>query len=114
MGYRGFTLAGSYLRGHGEDAPAYHSYDLGLSYNFGSWVTSVAVGGYFADRNPLSLLQMPDVDQLYSVEIGAAYELRPGIHLLGRLKFFDSRTMLRDTAFDGLGGSFYVGTSFGF
>jgi hypothetical protein len=114
MGYRGFTLAGSYLRGSGEDAPGYESYDVGLSYNFGSWVTSVAVGGYFADRNPLSLLHMADIDQLYSVEIGAAYELRPGIHLQGRLKFFDSRTVFRDTALDGLGGSFYVGTSFGF
>ncbi|MGE0665265.1 MAG: porin [Sphingomonadales bacterium] len=114
LGYRGFTLAGSYLRGHGEDAPGYESYDLGLSYNFGSWVTSVAVGGYFAERNPLSLLHMTDIDQMYSVEIGAAYELRPGIHLQGRLKFFDSRTVLRDTALDGLGGSFYVGTSFGF
>lgn len=114
MGYRGFTLAASYLRGSSEDAPGYESYDLGVSYNFGSWVTTVAVGGYFADRNPLSLLQMPDVDQLYSVEIGAAYELRPGIHLLGRLKFFDSRTVLRETALDGMGGSFYVGTSFGF
>lgn len=114
MGYRGFTLAGSFLRGQGEDEPGYESYDLGLSYNFGSWVTSVAIGGYFADRNPLSLLHMNDIDQMYSVEIGAAYELRPGIHLQGRLRFFDSRTMFRDTALDGLGGSVYVGTSFGF
>lgn len=114
MGYRGFTMAASYLRGTAQDAPGYESYDLGVSYNFGSWVTSVAVGGYFADRNPLSLLQISDIDQLYSVEIGAAYELRPGIHLLGRLKFFDSRTVFRETALDGMGGSFYVGTSFGF
>jgi hypothetical protein len=114
MGYRGFTLAASYLHGGGETATAYDSYDLGVSYNFGSWVTSVAVGGYFADRNPLSLLNAPDIDQLYSVEIGAAYELRPGITLLGRLRFFDSRTVFRDTALDGLGGSLYFGTSFGF
>jgi hypothetical protein len=114
MGYRGFTMAGSYLRGRGQEMPRYESYDVGLSYNFGSWVTSVAVGGYFADRDALSLLHMTDVDQMYSVEIGAAYELRPGIQLRGRLKFFDSRTMLRDTAFDGLGGSFWVGTSVGF
>ncbi|MEN3975326.1 porin [Emcibacter sp. SYSU 3D8] len=114
LGYRGFTLAASYLRGAAEDAPGYESYDLGLSYDFGSWVTSIAVGGYFADHNPLSLLHATDIDQLYSVEIGAAYELRPGIHLLGRLKFFDSRTVFRETALDGLGGSFYVGTSFGF
>jgi hypothetical protein len=114
VGYRGFTLAGSYLHGSGESAIGYSSYDLGLSYNFGSWVTSVAVGGYFADRNPLSLLYGPDIDQLYSIEIGAAYELRPGIHVLGRLKVFDSRTVFRDTALDGLGGSLYLGTSFGF
>jgi hypothetical protein len=114
VGYRGFMLAGSFLRGGADGEAGYRSYDVGLSYDFGSWVTSIAVGGYFADRNPMSLLAGLDVDQLYSVEIGAEYELRPGVTLLGRLKFFDSRTLLRDRALDGLGGSLYLGTSFGF
>ena len=56
----------------------------------------------------------PQQETVLCYEIGAAYELRPGIHLLGRLKFFDSRTVFRETALDGMGGSFYVGTSFGF
>ena len=114
VGYRGFTLAASFLHGGDRQRLAYESYDLGLSYDFGSWVTSIAVGGYFADPNPISLVNALDVDQLYSVEIGAAYELRPGVTLLGRLKLFDSRTLLRGTSLDGMGGSFYLGTSFGF
>lgn len=113
MGYRGFTVAASFLHGGGGSVVGYDAYDLGVSYDLGSWVTSVAVGGYFADRSPM-MLAMVDVDQLYSVEIGAAYELRPGIRLLGRLKVFDSRSLLRTGPLDGMGGSFYLGTSFGF
>ncbi|MBI1180397.1 MAG: hypothetical protein GC201_07545 [Alphaproteobacteria bacterium] len=114
VGYRGFTFAASYLHGGNRDTLGYNSYDMGLSYNFGSLITSIAVGGYFVDRNPISLVNALDVDQLYSLEIGAAYQLRPGITLLGRFKLFDSRTLLRGTSLDGLGGSFYLGTSFGF
>lgn len=113
VGYRGFTLAASFLRGTGPAFVGYESYDFGLSYDFGSWATSVAVGGYFADNGPLSMLGAVEFDRLYSVEIGASYRIRPGIMILGRLRLFDYQTLL-DTGLRGQGGSLYLGTSLGF
>ncbi len=113
IGYRGFTVAASFLRGTGPAFVGYESYDFGVSYDFGNWATSVAVGGYFSDGGPLSMLGAVEFDRLYSVEIGASYSLRPGIKILGRLRFFDYQTLF-DTGLHGQGGSVYLGTSLGF
>lgn len=111
IGYRGFTFAASFLHGAGRASAAYESYDVGLIYEWSSWATSIAVGGYFSE--PGALLAAIDVDRMYSVEIGASYAIRPGLRILGRLQFFDYRSFL-DAEVGGLGGTLYLGTSLGF
>ena len=112
IGYRGFTFAASYLRGS-QAFSSYESYDLGLSYDFGSWATTLSVGGYFADRGGLGLLTALDVDRLLSVEIGASYQIRPWFTVSGSLRLFDYSTLL-GTGLDGLGGSLFLGTGLSF
>ena len=111
VGYGGLTVAGSYLHGRGSLDSGYESYDVGVVYEWSSWATSIAVGGYFA--TPDQIVSSLDVDRMYSVEIGASYAISPSFRVLGRLQFFDSRSAL-DTALQGSGGTVYVGTSFGF
>lgn len=111
IGYGGLTVAASYLRGSGPLASGYESYDVGVVYEWSSWATSIAVGGYFAD--PEQIVSALDVDRMYSVEIGASYAISPSFRVLGRLQFFDRRSAL-DTAIQGSGGTVYLGTSLGF
>ena len=113
VGYRGFTFAASFLRGS-QAFNDYESYDFGLSYDFGSWATTLAVGGYFADRSQsVGLLNGFDVDRLYSIEIGASYQIRPWFTVSGSLRLFDYSTLL-GTELDGLGGSLFLGTGLSF
>lgn len=111
IGYGGLTFAASYLQGGGPLASGYESYDAGLIYEWSSWATSIAIGGYFADEG--QIVSALDVDRMYSVEIGASYAIRPGFRVLGRLQFFDRRSAL-DAAIGGTGGTVYLGTSLGF
>lgn len=113
VGYRGFTFAASFLRGEGFADARYESYDIGLSYDFGNWATSLAVGGYFLSDGTITLSRLVDIDRIYSVELGASYAIKPWLRVLGRLQFFDYQTLL-STGPDGLGGTVYLGTSLGF
>ena len=113
VGYRGFTLIASFLRGEGQINSSYESYDVGLEYDFGSWATSLAVGGYFGDSNGMSYANLFEIDHIYSVEIGASYAIRPWMKVQGRFQFFDYQTLLGSTL-DGFGGTFFLGTSLGF
>ncbi len=113
VGYRGFTLVASFLRGEGQIDSSYESYDLGVQYDFGSWATSLAIGGYFGSDSPTSYANLLDIERIYSVEIGASYAIRPWLSVEGRFQFFDYRTLL-GSSLDGLGGTVYLGTSLGF
>ncbi len=113
VGYRGFTFIASFLRGEGQINSSYESYDVGLQYSFGSWATSLAVGGYFGSDSPTSYASLLDIERIYSVEIGASYAIRPWLSVEGRFQFFDYRTLL-GSSLDGLGGTVYLGTSLGF
>ena len=113
VGYRGFSLMASFLHGEDDINSSYQSYDVGLEYAFGSWATSLAVGGYFNDAPTVSYANLFDIDRIYSVEIGASYMLRPWLKLQGRFQFFDYRTLVA-SPLDGLGGTFFLGTSLGF
>lgn len=114
VGYRGFTFAANFLHGGGPAAADYESYDIGLIYEWSSWATSIAVGGYFGE--PGNLLAAIDIDRMYSVEIGASYAIRPGLRILGRLQFFDYRSFVDSEVggIGGIGGTLYLGTSLGF
>jgi hypothetical protein len=113
VGYRGFTFVASFLRGEGQIDSTYESYDVGVQYDFGSWATSLAVGGYFGDDSPTSYANLLNIERIYSVEIGASYAIRPWLSVEGRFQFFDYRTLL-GSSLDGLGGTVYLGTSLGF
>ena len=113
VGYRGFTLMASYLHGESQVRSSYESYDIGLRYDFGAWATSLAVGGYFGSESDYSYANLFDIDRIYSVEVGASYALRPWLRFQGRFQFFDYRTLYGGPV-DGLGGTFYLGTSLGF
>jgi len=113
VGYRGFTFIASFLRGEGQINSSYKSYDVGFEYDFGSWATSLAVGGYFGDSNGMSYANLFKIDHIYSVEVGASYAIRPWIKVQGRFQFFDYQTLLGSTL-DGFGGTFFLGTSLGF
>jgi hypothetical protein len=114
VGYRGFTFVASFLRGENDINATYESYDVGLQYDFGSWATTLAVGGYFGSDSPLSYANILDIDRIYSVEIGASYAIRPWMTVQGRFQFFDYRTLLGTSGLDGYGGTFFLGTSLGF
>jgi len=113
VGYRGFTMVASFLRGESQIQSSYQSYDLGLEYDFGAWATSLALGGYFGDTENIGYTNLFDIDRIYSVEIGASYMVRPWMKVQGRFQFFDYRTLLGGSL-DGLGGTFFLGTSLGF
>jgi hypothetical protein len=113
VGYRGFTMVASFLRGESQIQSSYQSYDLGLEYDFGAWATSLALGGYFGDAETMGYTNLFEIDRIYSVEIGASYTVRPWMKVQGRFQFFDYRTLLGGSL-DGLGGTFFLGTSLGF
>ncbi len=98
VGYRGFAVSGGYTRADNVIAPGTvptsltlptrEALDLGLSYRGKSWKTSVQLGSetIAAAVNGATLVQTP-AERRYSVEVGGAYAVAPGIAVTGGLRY---------------------------
>lgn len=98
VGYRGFAVSGGYTRAENIllagsvptslTAPMREAVDLGLSYRGKSWKTSVQLGSetIAAVVNGATLVQTP-AERRYSVEVGGAYAVAPGIAVTGGLRY---------------------------
>lgn len=98
VGYRGFAVSGGYTRADNVftagsvptslTAPTREAVDLGLSYRGKSWKTSVQLGSetIAAAVNGATLVQTP-AERRYSVEVGGAYAIAPGIAVTGGLRY---------------------------
>jgi hypothetical protein len=118
VGWKGFAVSGGYSR---VDAtmptslnPAKReAVDLGLSYRYKSWKTSLQVAAETGALLPYSPLAGTN-EQRYSAELGAAYALSPRLSLSGGVRY--ELTPLAPGTLDPArtDSSVYLGTAFSF
>ena len=89
MGYAGFKIGASYSRQQDHFKTAYQGFDLGFGYYGNSWSTNIQFAEYHRERDLLFSFGDAFYDQLYAVEVGAAYLLVPGVTFSGRFKYYD-------------------------
>ena len=114
VGWKGFAVSGGYSRADGGSAAGLlpnkrEAVDLGLSYRFKSWKTSLQVA---AESGGTFLLTQPD--RRYSAELGAAYSVTPQLSLSGGVRYAIVPTALG--VYDPSRGdsSVYLGTALSF
>ena len=125
VGWRGFAMSGGYTRAENVltpgavptslTLPTHEAVDLGLSYRGKSWKTSVQLGSETVAGavNGATLVQTPP-ERRYSVELGGAYAIAPGIAVTGgvRYKLTPSDAGLTDA--QRTDRAVYLGTAFAF
>lgn len=112
IGFAGFKLGASYLRGEREAEFGYQGYDFGIMYEGRAWATSLQFAEYTQRRDNLTLLG-PDSDKVQSIEFGASYTFGLGITLAGRFEYYDyGSSFLREDADDAQ--VFFLGTNLSF
>lgn len=125
VGYRGFAVSGGYT--HADNVftagtvptsltpPSREALDLGLSYRGKSWKTSVQLGSetIAAAINSATLVQTP-AERRYSVEVGGAYAVAPGIAVTGGLRYKLTPTDGALTDPQRKDRAVYLGTAFAF
>ncbi len=112
IGFAGFKLGASYLKGEREAEFGYQGYDFGVMYEGRAWATSLQFAEYTQRRDNLTLLG-PDADKVQSIEFGASYTFGLGITLAGRFEYYDyGSSFLREDANDAQ--VFFLGTNLSF
>lgn len=112
IGFAGFKLGASYLRGERDAEFGYQGYDFGVMYEGRAWATSLQFAEYTQRRDNLALLG-PDSDKVQSLEFGASYTFELGITLAGRFEYYDyGSSFLREDADDAQ--VFFLGTNLSF
>lgn len=112
VGFAGFKLGASYLRGDRESEFGMRGYDFGLMYEGRAWASS---RGYAATSQRGKDLFFGDsnADTLQSVEVEASYTFRFGLTLAGGIQYYDyGLGFLNDEADDAQ--IFYLGTHLSF
>jgi predicted porin len=118
VGWKGFAVSGGYSRVD-TTAPTSlnpakrEAVDLGLSYRFKSWKTSLQIAAESGALLPYSPLANTN-EQRYSAELGAAYALSPRLSLSGGVRY--ELTPLAPGTLDPsrIDSSVYLGTAFSF
>lgn len=112
IGFAGFKLGASYLKGEREAEFGYQGYDLGVMYEGRAWATSLQFAEYTQRRDNFALLG-PNADKVQSLEFGASYTFGLGITLAGRIEYYDyGSSFLREDANDAQ--FFFLGTNLSF
>jgi len=122
VGWRGFAVSGGYSRADNVFTgvvptsgllPRRDAVDVGLSYGGKSWKTSLQIGAETIAPLNTALTSTP-TERRYSVELGGAYALSPGVALTGGVRYKLSPTApgLPDTPRPDQ--SIYLGTAVSF
>jgi len=111
VGWRGFSVGASLLRGERLEDGAYAGVDLGLAYSGRSWATSITVGEHTVSRGAAALGSLDE--RAYTIELGAAYSIRPGIMLSGRFRYYDLPALTEGNERTD-SGVFFLGTNLNF
>ncbi len=115
IGYGGFNLGASLRSERGAFSDGVVGFDVGLSYSWSSWSTSLLVGEYSRRYNHIFPGQEDAQSNFYAVEIGASYRLNPALRFTGAFRYFGFQDpVLLDPTAPPRSQMFYLGTNLNF
>lgn len=111
MGYAGFNIGARYLYGDDAINYGYRGYDVGVGYEGGKWGTALGFSDISPDLGDVGM-DLLGTRSLYTVRLGAFYQISPGLTLGGRFQFHDYR--LFDSTDSQNQGEFFLNTNVNF
>jgi len=111
VAYAGFSIGASFSREKSLSDLNLHGFDVGLGYSGRSWFTDIRFAQYRRDRELLFSANANEYNEymaqqyfnnIYALEVGAGYSLRPNIRFTGRFTYYtygqsDEQDPLSDT-----------------
>lgn len=112
IGYQGFNLGATVRNEESPFLSGIRGYDVGLSYSWSSFSTSLLLGEYSRQRN---LLSLADNSSFYALEFGASYRLSRAFRVRGGFRYITFEDeMIANPLLQPNSQLFYLGTNLNF